>query len=119
MTYDGKVYGVPYSIENVALVRNTDLVAEPAATYDEVIANGKAAGTEYPFLVGLSPEQGDPYHLYPLQTSFGSQVFAQNADGSYDASQLVLGDAAGRSLRRLARHAGCRRRRCAERQHRR
>ncbi|MET0861405.1 MAG: maltose ABC transporter substrate-binding protein, partial [Microbacterium sp.] len=98
MTYDGKVYGVPYSIENVALVRNTDLVAEPAATYDEVIANGKAAGTEYPFLVGLSPEQGDPYHLYPLQTSFGSQVFAQNADGSYDASQLVLGDAAGEAF---------------------
>lgn len=98
MTYDGKVYGVPYSIENVALVRNTDLVAEPAATYDEVIANGVAAGTEYPFLVGLSPEQGDPYHLYPLQTSFGSQVFAQNADGSYDASKLVLGDEAGVSF---------------------
>lgn len=95
MTYDGNVYGVPYSIENVALVRNVDLVPEPAETYDEVIANGVAAGTEYPFLVGLSPEQGDPYHLYPLQTSFGSQVFAQNADGSYDSSQLVLGDAAG------------------------
>ncbi|WP_442576814.1 sugar ABC transporter substrate-binding protein [Microbacterium sp. F51-2R] len=95
MTYDGKVYGVPYSIENVALVRNTDLVPNAATTYDEVIANGQAAGTEYPFLVGLSPEQGDPYHLYPLQTSFGSQVFAQNADGSYDASQLVLGDEAG------------------------
>ncbi|MGC5224595.1 sugar ABC transporter substrate-binding protein [Micromonospora sp. DT81.3] len=95
MTYDGKVYGVPYSIENVALVRNTDLVAEPVTTFDEVIAAGRAAGTEYPFLVGLSPEQGDPYHLYPLQTSFGSQVFAQNADGSYDASQLVLGDEAG------------------------
>jgi arabinogalactan oligomer / maltooligosaccharide transport system substrate-binding protein len=95
MTYDGKVYGVPYSIENVALVRNVDLVAEPATTFDEVIANGRAAGTEYPFLVGLSPEQGDPYHLYPLQTSFGSQVFAQNADGSYDPSQLVLGDEAG------------------------
>ena len=95
MTYDGKVYGVPYSIENVALVRNADLVAEPVTTFDEVIAAGRAAGTEYPFLVGLSPEQGDPYHLYPLQTSFGSQVFAQNADGSYDASQLVLGDEAG------------------------
>lgn len=95
MTYDGDVYGVPYSIENVALVRNVDLMAEPVATFDEVIANGRAAGTEYPFLVGLSPEQGDPYHLYPLQTSFGSQVFAQNADGSYDPSQLVLGDAAG------------------------
>ncbi len=95
MTYDGKVYGVPYSIENVALVRNVDLVAEPVETFDEVIANGRAAGTQYPFLVGLSPEQGDPYHLYPLQTSFGSQVFAQNADGSYDPSKLVLGDAEG------------------------
>lgn len=98
VTYDGKVYGVPYSIENVALVRNTDLAPNAASTYDEVIANGTAAGTEYPFLVGLSPEQGDPYHLYPLQTSFGSQVFAQNADGSYDASQLVLGDEAGNAF---------------------
>ncbi|GAA1126650.1 extracellular solute-binding protein [Microbacterium aurantiacum] len=95
MTYDGNVYGVPYSIENVALVRNADLVAEPSTTFDEVIAKGREAGTTYPFLVGLSPEQGDPYHLYPLQTSFGSQVFAQNADGSYDASNLVLGDEAG------------------------
>ncbi|MDT0180491.1 maltose ABC transporter substrate-binding protein [Microbacterium sp. ARD31] len=95
MTYDGQVYGVPYSIENVALVRNADLVSEPVETFDEVIAAGREAGTKYPFLVGLSPEQGDPYHLYPLQTSFGSQVFAQAEDGSYDATQLVLGDEAG------------------------
>lgn len=95
MTYDGAVYGVPYSIENVGLLRNADLVPEPVATFDDLIAAGRAAGTEYPFLVGLSPEQGDPYHLYPLQTSFGSQVFAQNADGTYDPSKLVLGDANG------------------------
>ena len=30
-----------------------------------------------------------------MRTGAGSQVFAQNADGSYDSSQLVLGDAAG------------------------
>ncbi|POH64515.1 MULTISPECIES: sugar ABC transporter substrate-binding protein [Cryobacterium] len=95
MTYDGAVYGVPYSIENVGLLRNADLVAEPVATFDDLIAAGRAAGTEYPFLVGLSPEQGDPYHLYPLQTSFGSQVFARNADGTYDPSKLVLGDENG------------------------
>jgi arabinogalactan oligomer/maltooligosaccharide transport system substrate-binding protein len=29
MTYDGKVYGLPYSIENVALVRNTDRWPSP------------------------------------------------------------------------------------------
>jgi arabinogalactan oligomer/maltooligosaccharide transport system substrate-binding protein len=95
VTYGGKVYGMPYSIENIALVRNTELAPNAAATYDDVIAAGKAAGTKYPLLLGLSAEQGDPYHMYPLQTSFGSQVFAQNADGSYDASKLVIGDAQG------------------------
>lgn len=95
VTYDGNVYGMPYSIENVALVRNTALVSEAQGSYDEVIAAGEAAGTEYPFLVGLSPEQGDPYHLFPLQTSFGAEIFAQNEDGSYDPGQLVIGDENG------------------------
>lgn len=95
VTYDGKVYGMPYSIENVALVRNVDLVPEAHTSYDDIVAAGAAAGTEYKFLVGLSPEQGDPYHMYPLQTSFGGAVFEQNADGSYDPSKLVIGDEAG------------------------
>ena len=36
----------------------------------------------------------DPYHLYPLQTSFGAPVFATNEDGSY-SDQLALGGDAG------------------------
>lgn len=95
VTYDGKVYGMPYSIENIALVRNTDLVKDAASTYDDVIAAGKASKAKYPLLLGLSPEQGDPYHMYPFQTSFGNSVFAQNSDGSYDASKLTIGDDAG------------------------
>lgn len=100
VTYDGKVYGMPYSIENVALVRNTALVSDAKTTYDDVIAAAEAAGTKYRMLVGLSPEQGDPYHMYPLQTSFGAAVFAQNDDGSYDASKLVIGDEAGTDFAR-------------------
>jgi len=101
VTYDGNVYGLPYSIENVALVRNTALAPDASTSFDEVIAKGKAAeaahaGTvKYPFLLGLDPKQGDPYHMYPLQTSYGSTVFAQNADGTYDPNKLTLGDAAG------------------------
>ncbi len=99
VTYDGNVYGLPYSIENVALIRNTALAPTAAKTFDDVLAEGKAAVTagkaKYPFLLGLDPKQGDPYHMYPLQTSFGSSVFAQKADGSYDASKLTLGDEAG------------------------
>ena len=99
MTYDGTVYGVPYSIENVALLRNADLVPDAVETFDEVIANGEAfvngEADKYPFLVGLSPDQGDPYHLYPLQTSFGAPVFGLAANGSYDPTNLTLGNEGG------------------------
>lgn len=82
-TYDGQVYGVPYAIENVALIRNTDLVADPVpATFDEMIAVGEGAGVQYPFVVQQG-EEGDPYHMYPFQTSFGAPVFEQNEDGTY------------------------------------
>ncbi|MDN3481801.1 maltose ABC transporter substrate-binding protein [Arthrobacter sp. APC 3897] len=98
MTYEGSTYGVPYSIENIGLLRNADLVPEPATTMDEVIANGKAAvenGAEFPFLVGMDPKQGDPYHLYPFQTSMGVPVFGTDENGGYDASKLELGNENG------------------------
>ena len=99
MTFNGSVYGVPYAIENIALLRNTDIVPAAAKTFDEVVANGKKAVADgkatFPFLVGMDPKQGDPYHLYPLQASMGSQVFGKAADGGYDPKQLLIGDAAG------------------------
>ncbi|WP_166869373.1 maltose ABC transporter substrate-binding protein [Salinibacterium sp. ZJ70] len=94
-SYDGNIYGVPYSIENIALLRNTALAPEAPATYDAMIAAGQAAGTEYPFLVGLDPNASDPYHLYPFQTSFGAPVFGINEDGSYNPSDLQIGNAGG------------------------
>ena len=97
-TNDGKVYGLPYATENVALMRNADLVSEAPATFDDMIAAGTAAGTKFPFVVGLDPANADPYHLYSFQTSFGNSVFAQNADGSYDGSQLTIGDEAGQAF---------------------
>jgi arabinogalactan oligomer/maltooligosaccharide transport system substrate-binding protein len=97
-TNDGKVYGLPYATENIALMRNTDLVAEAPTSFDDMIAKGTAAGVQYPFVVGLDPANADPYHLYPFETSFGNSVFAQNADGSYDGSQLTIGDEAGQAF---------------------
>ena len=89
VTYDGKTYGVPYAVESVALVRNNKLTTDTPKTFDEMIASGKKAGSEYPFIVQMSTD-GDPYHLYAFQTSFGNEVFKQSADGSY-TSELTLG----------------------------
>ncbi|UWF77211.1 MULTISPECIES: sugar ABC transporter substrate-binding protein [Microbacterium] len=97
-SYDGQVYGVPYAIENIGLLRNADLVPEAPTSYDDMIAKGKAAGTEYAFLVGLDPEAADPYHLYPFQTSFGAPVFGTKADGSYNAEDLQIGNDGGKAF---------------------
>ncbi|KGM11815.1 sugar ABC transporter substrate-binding protein [Cellulomonas carbonis] len=95
-TQDGQVYGLPYSVENIALIRNTDLAAEAPATWDDAVAAGQAAGTEYPILIQMG-EEGDPYTMYPLQTSFGAPVFTQNEDGSYKP-ELALGGEAGNAF---------------------
>ena len=91
VTYDGKTYGVPYAVESVALVRNKKLTSDSPKTFDEMVASGKKAGSEYPFVVQMGTD-GDPYHLYAFETSFGNEVFKQSADGSY-TSDLTLGGA--------------------------
>ena len=94
--YEGQVYGLPYAIENIAIFRNTELVDETPATFDEMIAMGEASGAQYPFLVQIS-EVGDPYTMYPFQTSFGAPVFEMNDDGSYSAD-LALGGEGGNAF---------------------
>lgn len=95
-TQDGQVYGLPYAIENIALIRNTALAPTAPATWDEAVAAGQAAGTPYPILIQTGTE-GDPYTYYPLQTSFGAPVFAQNEDGSY-SPELTMGGAPGQAF---------------------
>ena len=93
-TYDGQVYGLPYAVENIALIRNTALAPTAPTTWDEAVAMGQAAGTPYPILLQVG-ETGDPYTMYPLQTSFGAPVFAQNADGTYTADLTLGGEPGG------------------------
>ena len=86
---DGKLYGMPQAVENIALIYNTDLVKTPPTTFDEVKTMSKAikdAGTKYGFL----RQAGDPYAFYPIQTAFGGYIFGKNADGSYNAKDLGL-----------------------------
>lgn len=99
MSYEGTLYGLPYSVENIALVKNKSLVADATpATFDELVAQAKAVGTDYSVLIQQDEKTGDPYHLYPLQTSFGAPVFGTTGDGAYDATQLGLDSDGGRAF---------------------
>ena len=93
VTYNVQTYGVPYAVESVALVRNNALTQDAPTTYDDMIASGKKASVEYPFIIQMG-DKGDPYHFYGFQTSFGAPVFNTNADGEY-TSELAMGGSGG------------------------
>ncbi len=67
-TYDGALYGVPYAIENIALIRNVDLVPEAPATFEDLEATALALQADGTVDVPLAVQQdpGDPFHNYPL-----------------------------------------------------
>lgn len=86
-TYEGTVYMLPYAVENIAVLRNADLVREPATSFDDMVSKGT-------FVVEQGAE-GNPYHLYPFQTAFGAPVFGTDDSGSYDPTDLQLGSEGG------------------------
>jgi arabinogalactan oligomer / maltooligosaccharide transport system substrate-binding protein len=98
-SFEGQTYGLPYAIENIALLRNTDLAPDKPGSWDEMIATGQelvdSGDAKLPFAVQMNGEAGDPYHFYPLQTSFGSFVFGQTEDGTWNPDDVQLDNDGG------------------------
>lgn len=98
LTYDGTTYGLPVSIENIALVRNKALATSTPATWDELVSEGQrivaTGAAQYPVIIPSGPES-DPYHLYPLQSSYGAPLFGVDDEGGFDPQQLLIGNPGG------------------------
>ena len=116
-TYEGTVYMLPYAVENIAVLRNADLIPEAATSFDDMIAKGQAAGLPRPFVVEQGVE-GNPYHLYPFQTAFGAPVFGTDAEG-YDPDRPADRQRGRRAVRHVARQPGQERHRRLQHRHRR
>ncbi len=99
VSVEGQTYAMPYAIENVALIRNTDLAPDQPASWDEMIAKGQelvAAGqADLPFGVQMNGEAGDPYHFYSLLTSFGAAIFGKTPEGDWDPANVQLDNEGG------------------------
>jgi arabinogalactan oligomer/maltooligosaccharide transport system substrate-binding protein len=65
--YGGQQYGLPYAQESIALVCTESAMPKAPDSFQDLVDVG--------FAISLNDGTGDPYHLYPLQTSFGSTVF--------------------------------------------
>ena len=75
MSYKGLLYGVPWNVENIALIVNTDLVPTAPKTLTEMETQCAALKTAGKTKVCLEIPYGDPYHHYPLFTALGGYVF--------------------------------------------
>jgi arabinogalactan oligomer/maltooligosaccharide transport system substrate-binding protein len=94
VTFNGQIYGVPYAVENIALIRNTDLVPTAPATIEDLVAAGKqlkAQKKASEILCLQSGQNGDAYHIYPLYTSGGGYLFGTKPNGDYDPKDLGVG----------------------------
>ncbi len=96
--YEGQTYGLPYAVENIALIRNTDLVPDAPATFEDLeeIALGLVADGTVEIPLALQENgNGDPFHNYPLFTALGGYVFGLNDDGSYNADDIGIDSEGG------------------------
>jgi arabinogalactan oligomer/maltooligosaccharide transport system substrate-binding protein len=72
--YESKTYGLPSTVQSLALICNSKKVPTQP-TWDQVKKAGLA--------LSLNAGGGDPYHLYTIQTSFGAHVFKKDGDGNF------------------------------------
>ncbi len=82
-TFDGSLYGLPVTTENVAFVYNPELVETPPTTWDEVKTLSEQIVADGTAQYGFIRQDGDPFHFFPIQTAFGGYVFGRDEAGNY------------------------------------
>jgi maltose-binding protein MalE len=93
LTVNGHLYGLPTTVDTVALLRNTDLAPQAPRTFDELLTAGTAlrdAGRVSHVFTLRVGENGDPFQIWPLFTSAGGWLFGRTPDGDWDPSRIGL-----------------------------
>lgn len=96
VTFNGQIYGAPYAMENIALIRNTKLAPDAPASIEDLIGKGKElkkAGKVKEVLCIPVGQKGDAFHVYPIFASGGGALFGTTASGDPDPKQVLLGSA--------------------------
>ncbi|MFD6099719.1 extracellular solute-binding protein [Nocardiopsis flavescens] len=108
LTYDGQLFGVPYSQENIFLMRNTALAPEAPETFEDLVETGTALkddGETSEVLSMAVGQEGDPYRMNALFTSAGGYLFGQDDEGNWDPADLGLdSDASIAAMERIAEY---------------
>ncbi len=82
----------PYAVENIAVLRNADLVPEPAANFDDMIAKGTAAGLTQPSSSSRAPRAT---RTTSTRSRPPSALPSSARRPGYDPADLQIGNAGG------------------------
>lgn len=91
--FAGQTFAVPYSIETLALVRNTDLVPDAPATIEDAVEAGLKLAEEGKASNALLLEvgqAGNPYMAYPFLSAFGGGIFEKTELGDLDPTKPAV-----------------------------
>ncbi len=92
--FGGDLYGMPYQMDNVALLRNPNLVPEAPRTFTELTDIARDLQESGQVTFGFIRQEGDPYHFFPILTAFGGYVFGEGPQG-YIASDVGIDSPGG------------------------
>lgn len=90
VTSDSKIYGMPFSVEAIAIIYNKDMVPHKPQTMDELVSMAKKLtyGDQYGFLLQLD-DTGNFYFSWPFFSGFGAYIFKNN-NGALDINDIGL-----------------------------
>ncbi len=97
-SYGGKLYGVPYTTEALAIIYNKDLIEKEPTTMSELLEMATDIADDE--IVGFVYNVGDFYFSYPFISGDGGYIFKDTPEGQdvYDIGLNNEGAVAGGKL---------------------
>lgn len=90
MSYGGQEFGVPVTVEGLALITNQDLAEKSPETWAEL----RQLAFQHVQATGDSPGLGvsllNPYDTYPAFSGLGGDLFSYDPDSGHDTSNVRL-----------------------------
>jgi maltose/maltodextrin transport system substrate-binding protein len=92
-SWGGLLYGVPYAIENVALIYNKALLPVLPSTFEGLLTLAKGLTDIEAGTYGLLIQEPDPFHTFALHSAGGGYIFGYDANGVLNPCDVGLDNA--------------------------
>lgn len=91
--FEGQTYAVPYAVESLALIRNTELAPEAPESMEALVEHGKqlvADGEAELIMTQEVGADGNAFSLYPYLSAYGGGIFPLLDEGGFDGTEVIL-----------------------------